>query len=532
MFFKSSLAALVFGLGFALSAGAQIESESMSDIDAWGTRFQDAGEPEFPSTLWSGSDAAFLLEALESVSTDALTSAERRLLRRALLTPSRPPTGEKADALLAERARILLELGEADAAAAIAPRLNEDVNIPGGETIGVDLEIARGQEATACGRLEEETGEDLYWLKLRAVCAVMRENYTGAELTVELAAVRGLDDPWFVEAIFAASGDDPTPPEARFDSGLNIALSSTAALDLSSITLSGSRPDLTALAAQRTDLPLDLRLQLARRAAEAELLEAEDWRELITERLALATDVELSELEATFVVLTAEDVPAGMKAEVLAEALFLSAGEPLPKYASMTRLFQSDLETLPANDTTAPYAILFAKAALIAGDASLARRWLDSVDFQSVTAPSSFEVAELEAVEMILQGDAPASRRTGVQIRLLASLLTETDEASARRLLASWTGLGLGLSSDARAFLLIAEPIEPEIDANTMLSIRAAAQAGAIGEAILMILRETNGDPAKLTEPDLASVLDVLVDIGAEDIASQLAVEASGFWQN
>ena len=108
--------------------------------------------------------------------------------------------------------------------------------------------MASGNEASACQRLSGPVPEGTYWLKLRAVCAVLQENYSGAELAVEFASAQGLNDPWFIEAIFAASGDVPNPPNARFDTGLNIALSSKANLDTSRVTLSASRPDLAAAA--------------------------------------------------------------------------------------------------------------------------------------------------------------------------------------------------------------------------------------------------------------------------------------------
>ncbi len=532
MFFKSALIALCSSFALVGIADAQVESEGMADLDAWGTRLQEAGAREFPSTLWTGSDAEALLARLEAVRTDALTASERLLLRRVLLSPARRPTGAKADELLAQRTRLLVELGEADAAAALAPRLETVPGALDGEAIGVDLDLARGNEASACGTLDGTVPDGLFWLKLRAVCAVLRGNYSGAELAVELASVRGMDDPWFVSAIFAASGDSPEPPPAKFDSGLNIALSATAELDTSAITLSGSRPDLTAITAQRPDLPLELRARLARMASEAELLEVADWRKILFERLDKEDSVPEGAIEETLAVLDDLGASTGQKAEKLAETLSIAAEEPLPVYASLARLFAADLDTLPNSEMTSPYALIFAKAALVAGNVDLARRWIETVDFASVAAPSSFEVAELEAMEMVLRGDASASRQLGVQKRLIASLLTNEDEAAARTLLSAWTGLGLGLGHEARAFLLTAEPSEPTIEPNTLLAVRAAAQAGAIGEAALMILAETAGNPGALSEPDLASVLDILVDLGAEDIAASLAIEASQIWQN
>ncbi|MEM6535995.1 MAG: hypothetical protein AAF613_10180, partial [Pseudomonadota bacterium] len=169
MFFKQAVLSLGVGLMASLSAGAQVESESMSDLSVWGERLQAADERDFPNTLWSGSDTETLLAALASVRTENLTPAESMLLRRVVLSPARKPKGEGAEALLAARADILLALGEAEAAAAIVPRAPDDGATMSREAVKTDLMMARGNEASACGRLDSAVSNEYYWLKLRAV---------------------------------------------------------------------------------------------------------------------------------------------------------------------------------------------------------------------------------------------------------------------------------------------------------------------------------------------------------------------------
>ena len=180
MFSKAALSA-VLGTGLALlgSAVAQVESESLDDISAWGQRYLAEGEPEFPSNLWQRSDDDTLLALMQSVRTADLSPAERRLLRRTILSPATRPVGSKAESLLAERARLMLELGEARAAAALVPQLEEESLGLDAETLAVDLDMASGQELTACSKLDGPVREGGYWLKLRAVCAVLQENVAG-----------------------------------------------------------------------------------------------------------------------------------------------------------------------------------------------------------------------------------------------------------------------------------------------------------------------------------------------------------------
>ena len=176
MFSKAALIALslsaigLSGTALAQVDLAQVEDEGMGELNAWGQRYLDIGEKEFPINLWRGSDDDTLLALLQSVRTAELTPAERSLLRRAVLSPATQPRGAQAEALLAERARLMLELGEARAAAALAPKLKQDPRGLDAETLAVDLDMASGQEASACATLAGPVKEGVYWLKLRAVC--------------------------------------------------------------------------------------------------------------------------------------------------------------------------------------------------------------------------------------------------------------------------------------------------------------------------------------------------------------------------
>ena len=137
-------AVLAIGLTLCGNAAAQVESESPDDISAWGQRYLSIGEPEFPSNLWRYSDDDTLLALMQSVRTADLSPAERRLLRRAVLSPATRPLGTKAEELLAERARLMLELGEERAAADLVPQLEE-------ETLGLDAETLARIDANPNG---------------------------------------------------------------------------------------------------------------------------------------------------------------------------------------------------------------------------------------------------------------------------------------------------------------------------------------------------------------------------------------------
>ena len=209
---RSWLAAFAAAATLCLSANAQIEDSGLQMVDPWGMGFLEAGEPALPASMWRASSTETLLPMMRAVRTQGLTPGERTLMRRMALSPATAPQGDQSPALLAERARILFELGEARPAANLMARL--EISPPGldSDEIATDLNLALGNEAMACAENTSALREGAYWAKLRAVCAALRDNTAGAELAIEMASSQGVNDSWLTSAVFAASGDLPNPP--------------------------------------------------------------------------------------------------------------------------------------------------------------------------------------------------------------------------------------------------------------------------------------------------------------------------------
>ncbi|MEM7459429.1 MAG: hypothetical protein AAF331_08185 [Pseudomonadota bacterium] len=531
MFSKAALiGSLMIGLGASLGATAQIESDSMDDLGAWGQRYLSSNETEFPTTLWRNSDDEYLLSLLQTVSTSELGPAERGLLRRIVLSPATPPRGERAEDLLAERARLMLELGEARAAAALVPQLEQAAPGLDAETLAVDLDLASGQEASACGTLDGAIKEGEYWLKLRAVCAVLRDNFSGAQLAIEVASAQGIDDPWMVEAIFAAAGDTPNPPGAKFDSGLNIALSAKAILDTNRVTLALDRPDLAAAAARRPGVPSELRARFAEIASDQELITPEDRRNVL---LSLLEDEDYqpgSAIEQAIKTLMDPLTSDQARAAQLSEVLTESATGSLNQYRSTARLFLPDLESLPKTYDTGAFALDFAQAAMVAGDRDAAMAWLSALAIEGVEQPDTYAVALLEAADIIVGGEASRPTLLSIEKRLVNSVQSPGREAQTARIFAIWTGFGVPLSPIARDFVAGVADQGERIAQGQITGLKGARLDNAIGETALRVLTATNGEAERLAASDLAVLLDILIALDAEDVARDLALETTEFW--
>ncbi|MEM1088432.1 MAG: hypothetical protein AAGH90_11950 [Pseudomonadota bacterium] len=528
MSFRSALfsaAVLVTPLG----AAAQVESEGMSDITAWGARYLEASEGEFPARLWQRSSDETLLELMREAKTTRITPTERMLLRRVILSPTRRPRGNKADELLAERARLMLALGEAEAAAALVPRLETEARGIDAETLAVDLALARGDEATACRRVYSAAAlpEGMYWLKLSAVCAVLREEFARAEFAVELATTQGLNDPWFINAIFAASGDVPDPPNARFDSGLNIALSAKADLDQSRITTSSSRPDLAAAAAVRPGVPPELAERFATLAGEAALLSPQQQRRILMARMQDEAYTPQNAVQSAMSGFRDPALNAGEKARRLDSALRAASRGDLSRLRTTVLVLLPELQQLSRTPETATYALTFAKASLVAGDTRLAQAWLATHGLADIETRDAFEVAKLEALGFLTDPEPSRAQQNSLQAALIEAAKSDVQRTQAARLLTLWQGFGLALGPDARSLISSYRDTGKRLDAGRVSAIEAAAQSGAIGETVLRILAETNRAPDKIAARDMAALIAALRQVGADDAAQSLAVEAS-----
>lgn len=531
MSFKGILLATGF-LSLCLSATAQIESDSLDDLSSWGQRFLPSDEPEFSNTLWRNSSNETLLALLQSIDVRSLGPAEKRLLRRVVLSPATRPRGDRASDLLTERARLMLELGEARAAAAVAPELGEDSRGLDPETFAIDLDLASGQEASACRALNGQTGEAHYWYKLRAVCAVLQDNFSGAELAIEIAEAQGVEDDWMIAAIFAAAGDVPNPPNARFDTGLNIALSAKADLDMSSFTLAGGRPDLAAAAALRPGIPDDLRVRFAEIASEYDLISVEERREILTNRFESEETASFSALEVALADLDDPLISDGQRHQQLANVLGASARADLTTYRSTATLFLPDLQQLIQTPVAADHAIDYAKAAMIAGDRETALGWLDTFNFEGSGEPDPYDIAVIEALDILAGGESSRPSLIAIETRLIEAVDSSDREVQAGAILTAWTGLGYSLSPLGRDFLAQQSDRGERVAQGQRTGLRAAVLSEATAEASLLVLATTRGDPARLAPPDFADLLTALVALGAEDIARDLAIESTEFWKD
>ena len=375
MWSRRALAGAALATLLVCPAHAQIEDSWLEQVDPWGISYLGEDEPALGTDMWRGARGEDLLALMQNARTKGLSPAEQTLMRRLVLSGGRAPAGEDRDALLAERARIAFELGEA---AAAAGQFSELTTPPPGvdpAAMAADLNLVLGNEATACGALETPHLEDDYWPRLRAVCAALAGNTSGAELAMEMAQAQGVEDSWLASAIFAMSGVAPKPPKAKFDSGISFVMSNRAFLDVTPDAVPQDRADIAAAMARRKLTPPAVRVKAAQIAAEAGLIDREQFR--IAYNSALAADgfnprTLLS--EARFAAVDSARSVAE-RADAIAAALEEAQENPA-RFAATASLLRAGMARLPLGPDTEDKAFLFARANIAAGELGEAIRWV------------------------------------------------------------------------------------------------------------------------------------------------------------
>ncbi|MEO1474937.1 MAG: hypothetical protein AAFS13_01030 [Pseudomonadota bacterium] len=510
-------------------AEAQVEAAALDDVNPWAVGFLAEDEGRLPGTLWSASEPDTLLALLRTTRTRNLSPGERLLLSQLVFSAGEAPEGELNIDLLAERARIILDLGEADIASQLFPLLSEPVGDADPEELAVDLLLGLGNEDSACAASESQAREGAFWAKLRAVCFALEGETGPAELALELAISEGVEDPWFYEAVFAAIDLAPTPPPARYDSGIALSLSARAELPVPTDAIASSRADLAAAIAINDNLQPDLRVQAAGIAAEASLIDAQEHRAAYKALLEIEDFTPRTPVEIAISANWQGDEAVDTKARTLHSALRTAEGN-LSRYHAVSRLLLDDINALPKADATLRYGLTFARANLAAGDIAASSDWITALSSGDADADEAFD--HIWARSLLRFTGQSADGDGSLAIKLVERADTPKKREAMRRLLVLWSAFDIPLGPGARA-ALTADPSEDGDPVFPMLlrAINAAANDGAAAELILHTLKLTAGDPSNVRSSDMAQILEALRVIGAEEAARQLALESTGFWK-
>lgn len=158
---------------------------------------QDGG---LPLTLWEGSDRGVIEALFARLPAHYRSPVARDLARRLLLSGGQMPEARPGDAgLLARRIELVLTLGDAEGAVALAQAAGGAAPPPEVAEPLTEALLALGENDRACGTVEGQIrlGGRGYWQRASVFCDILAKRLDAADLTLSLLAEASDPDPLF-----------------------------------------------------------------------------------------------------------------------------------------------------------------------------------------------------------------------------------------------------------------------------------------------------------------------------------------------
>ena len=534
---RSLALAAAIGALAPLAAHAQqalptpIETQALRELDAWSVSALAQSQGALPANLWDHSDPEVLALVLDRLPAAYDSPATLNLARRVLLSGGEAPRGD-ASAAARERFEALGKMGAADELAVMAagsgPAL-ADVQIA---QYAAQAELARGRRAEACARgRNANAGESppAFLLRLRAYCAAVTGDRAAADLALEFARAANAEDAWYTGAIGAAGGaPGARPPAARYDNSLSAQLSIAANLRPGPNPLAKSSTLALVALARNDAAPQPQRAQAAALAFRRGVISVQEARTILAATPAeitsalppIVTALRRIQTPPTASGPEAVAVVSLENARAIADVLRQSTAPA--DFNAAARFFAADIAQLQAAPDQAG-AVLFARAAVAAGDRQVAQRLIQSARQAGADEAS---LAPLDAAMAALVGARGEQGAVALQRRIDAG--GASGARAAARDVAILAALGAPVNGSVQRFILSNAPQGgARADAGALVALDAAAARGSIGEgALLAVLAAGEGGPARLDADSVAQIIHALRALRLDDDARRVAAEA------
>lgn len=554
----------------------------------------------FPGTMWQGSDRRALVALMPRMPIGKGSPAMRSLAERLLLSEAQVPEGSSKNIYDVFQARVdrLVAAGYGAEIADLFGRVPD--KIPGAALAHarVDALLLAGSADAACDEAlnANQRSEEASWLETVAYCKLLKGDANGAGFTADMLRETGAGDPDF----FALLGWLSQPAEARGDrpklansvplTPLRLAMLKASGSEVAVATLEQASPIVLVAVANDKDLPSEVKLEAAERAARSGAIGARDLAAayagvtlnapdlvdpvtaaagqpggrggaLLYQAAMQAPDAvtKLKILQAIWARAKADGsylLAARVNAEATKSLLQAPAApEPAapPPEAAEPALDGAPVPLVPdaavVEPPTAPEPVEIpqelvaaapdiVRALLAAGEVEVARAWYAVIGDQASGGDANATVTQAQLWPLMVVAD-PESRFDEPLFdgwwRNQSSLGSADRSRRGTALMAVLEGLGQsvpqafwgGLYMGAEAADVRMPPLP------VWRGLNAAAQAGRLGETVLLSL-VILGDPGpgKANPAVLADVLKALSKVGLEHDARALALEAlidSGF---
>lgn len=541
------------------SAAAGAASENAIKVDTLDAVGPDSagvlndGNGGLGGDMWAGTERRTVEAMLVRLPTDAASPVMRDMMRRLLLTASRPPEGPPAETgLLTLRVERLAALGDFAGVDAMLSHSSARHDDPAIAAVRLDRRLLAGDSDGACeivaGNPELRGGDD--WHKAALYCQVLRGDTAGAELALSVMADEGAleTDPLYASlarrmiagADSSGAPDGPTATAGAAEA-LHLAMMASAGVVPGTDALAATDPAVLRAIAQRSDVAEEVRLAAAERAALAGALTPKELgavyaamlfsAEELDGALGLAADAYGPRARALLYRAAAETSVASARAAVLEKAWALGRGTP--DYAIAVYGTLPALATLPPSADLAWFAPAAARALFAGGEERRAMDWYRLVQRQSAVSPDMAAAAvELWPLARLAnpEGKVRWEQELFESWRSANAERPEDMAARAATLYALFYAVGDELPEEAWGDMIEA-PAALEARVPTFpiwRGLERAAYAGRRGEAVLYALIALGAQgPSGAESSILARVIPALMFVGLDREARAVAVEAA-----
>ena len=449
---------------------AQVQVQTLAAPDLFST---PAGDTGLSGDLWKDASPGILRDVLPKLASKPLSPASAALARRVLATGANAPTGVGDDPDMgAARAMALIVLGDATGADAVLDRVPGVAASPALSLAAAEAALITGADDKAC-RIGEALSVErggAYWLRLRAFCQVLAGQHDAAQLTLNLA-LQQAKDPDYARLMGAVISGTPAGA-ANLRNGLNYALSRKLGLDIQAAAATAS-PAL---------------------------------------KPVLKSTGEVAGLAGG----------ADLTAAQTSDLAFLRQAKGLAAFTDAAKASLPSIAALARADAPLEDPMLFARAALAAGDLATAQTIRGKLTGDTIPGATSTDLALLDAA-LAAAGGAKDSQILDGLIERGAQAGPKSPTQPAALILAA---LGGAMSPEARAQFAGLDPGKSTASAARLAVLDDAAAAGRKGEAALLALSVcADAGPAGPGPVDRARLVRALLKAGLEADARALAVE-------
>jgi hypothetical protein len=484
--------------------------------DQWGLQYDAYGSANgrFLSTLMRRMDAP-LPSRWMSI-----------LLRRALLSRVPAPSYVHPVDWVAERAWLLLRMGEADAARMLVQSVDVDQFTPKMFSVAVQTALATADPAALCPLVGpgRETSDEPVWPLAEAMCAALEGEATSASSMIDRArrrsGARGIDVT-LAEKVIGSGANTRRAVSVQWDdvdsiNSWRFGLASATGLEIPEKLMRSAGAHVHAWQARAPMLPLEQRIAAAQTAAYLGVFSSASLVEMYS-LIADATDAsEMAEtvggrLRAAY---AARTVPARMNA--LRGLWDESKNDPVQRQARLI-LTAGAASRIPASADYAKDAPNLVAAMLAAGYDERAQRWSAVVD--------GAEGKEADLAWAMIALASPKETVDSGRVQAFASSDDSENGLRGRMLVAALAGLGKLGSEGAE----MADDMGVKINAQnrwTRLLERAAQRRQQGTVVLLSAAGMQTGGWVGVPPEHLYRVLNALRRVGLDYEARMIAAEA------